>query len=157
MPDSNRANGHPNSSSNRWLGIAGFFLFMVILIAFGAFGISFSSALSEWGTSISESDFASNEDRLSFVNQHLPISLPQDSKITSIKYDSWQDWNLESVIETPKTSASEFLAEIRSLNPTGQAIEQNTATFELNTFGQFKGDLVYDKENGNLNLKCFSW
>ncbi len=155
MPETSNETPAPRASS--WRDFAALFASLAFLICVSAFLLSRIPSFADLGTSISEDDFKTNIEQIEFINRHLPEPLPTQSQVKKIRYEAWQDWNLESVVELPTDAGRKYITKIRGLEISDQDPDENTARFELSGNSLFAGNLIFDVESGILRIECFSW
>lgn len=59
-------------------------------------------------TTITEKDLASNAERIEFLNEYVPITVPAEARNIKFTFISWQDWSLELTFVLPPNDFVEF-------------------------------------------------
>jgi hypothetical protein len=149
--------GSPIREEGFWSGFAVLFALIASSLSLVVFLSCYLSSFGSLGATISENDFQTNSERLEFVNQHLPEPLPAEANVRKIRYASWQDWNLASVVDMPSSNGQDYINRIRELSDSKQSPNENTATFELSGDSKFAGKLIFDSETSTLKIESFNW
>ncbi|MHC4740989.1 MAG: hypothetical protein ACYS8Z_03705 [Planctomycetota bacterium] len=136
---------------------------LVILACLGVLtclGVFVCSKLPTFGTSYTLADFDSKEDAWEFVNDHLPVALPESAEIRELKYESWQEWDLEATIILPVQEAQEFRAELESFKDYPEWFD-STSEVENEVKYFLKGSHAYGSvkfypSTGKIVIVCFT-
>lgn len=121
------------------------------ILLFICSGLIFAASQMDWlpGSVVTEADFNTNQERLNFINQTLPVSLPTTSVINQFHYESFTDYNINLEATIPLPDVIPF---IQSLPPLDQPIPN---TFE-GDIGPNWIKIEIDPTTGTVHIEYFT-
>lgn len=99
-------------------------------------------------TDFDHSEFSTNQERLDFINQTLPIDLPPSTKVSNFHVFGFQDWVIDFEGQIPITEIDAF---IQSLPPLDQI---GPDQFEGNILNEWI-EIRIDRTTGDITIHWF--